>query len=140
MNYLFFAFFIAIIWGIVPFFTKYVLHKIHYKSLILIESILVFSISMFFCCCNKKEIMDDFVNIDALSVFAILLVGLSVFSANILYYSIIKDHETYLISAITSTSPLIVLFISYYFLHEKMNFLKILGVFFIVSGIFCITR
>jgi uncharacterized membrane protein len=139
-NYLFFAILIATIWGIVPFFTRYVLRKIHYKSLILIESILAFSISMVFCCCHRNDIINDFGNIDVLCVFAIVLIGLSVFSANILYYSIIKDHETYLISAITSMSPLIVLFISYFFLKENMNFSKIVGVFLIVSGVFFITH
>lgn len=139
-NYLLISLLIAIIWGVVPFFTKYVLHRIHYKSLILIESILAFLIAMTFCCCNTDDIVDDFKNVDGLSIVAIILIGLSVFSANILYYSIIKDHETYLISTIISTSPLIVLFISYFFLKERMNWLKILGVFLIVGGIFCITR
>lgn len=139
-NYLLVACVIAIIWGVVPFFTKYVLHRIHYKSLILIESILAFLIAMTFCGCHRNDIMDDFKNVDTLSIIAIILIGLSVFSANILYYSIIKDHETYMISAITSLSPLIVLIISYFFLRERMNWLKILGVFLIVGGIFCITR
>jgi hypothetical protein len=140
MNYLFLAFIISIIWGTVPFFTKYVLNKIHYKTLILLESILAFCIAMIFCCCNKSEITSDFQNIDALCLLAIILIGLSVFNANIFYYTIIKDHETYLINAITSTSPLIVLFISYFFLHEKMDLMKIIGVFSIVFGVFCLTR
>jgi len=83
-NYLLVAFLIAIIWGVVPFFTKYVLHRIHYKSLILIESILAFLIAMTFCGCHRNDIMDDFKNVDTLSVIAIILIGLSVFSANII--------------------------------------------------------
>jgi len=139
-NYLFISLVIAVIWGIIPFFTKYVLHKIHYKSLILIESILAFLIAMTYCCCNHDEIRSDMKNVDLFSIFAMVFIGFAIFSANIMYYSIIKDHPTYLITAITSISPLIAFAISYMFLREKITWCKALGVFLVVGGVFFITR
>ena len=85
-QYLFFAFIITFIWGTLPFFTKYVLNKIHYTFFILIQSILAFLIAMSFCYYNNKEIISDFKKLDIYCFIGILFIALSAFNANILYY------------------------------------------------------
>ena len=139
-HYIEIAIFIAFIWGSTPFLTKHVLQNIHYKSLILFESILAFSVSMIFSYYNQSEIIEDFKNINLKTVVAILLLVIAVFCVNIMYYNLIRDHETYLISAITSIYPVIAFIISYLFLNEKITFLKALGVFLITGGVVCIVK
>ena len=139
-HYIEIAIFIAFIWGSTPFLTKHVLQNINYKSLVLFESILAFSVSMIFSYYNQSEIIEDFKNINLKTVVAILLLVIAVFCVNIMYYNLIRDHETYLISAITSIYPVIAFIISYLFLNEKITFLKALGVFLITSGVVCIVK
>jgi uncharacterized membrane protein len=139
-HYIEIALFIAFIWGSTPFLTKHVLQNIHYKSLILCESILAFIISMIFSYYNKSELIEDFKNVKLKTVLSILILVIAVFCVNIMYYNVIRDHETYLISAITSIYPAIAFILSYLFLNEKITFLKALGVFLITSGIICIVK
>ena len=135
------AIFIAIIWGSTPFLTKYILNRIHYKSLIFIQSIITILISAGFCYYNRSEIIDDFKHgIDYSTVYAMILLAICVFFVNILFYMLIIDHETYLVSSITSIYPLITLFLSYLFLKEEITTIKILGIFLIVFGIMSIVK
>jgi uncharacterized membrane protein len=139
-HYIEIAIFIALIWGSTPFLTKHVLQNIHYKSLILCESILAFIVSMIFSYYNQSELIDDFKNIKPKTVLSILILVIAVFCVNIMYYNVLRDHETYLISAITSIYPLFAFILSYLFLNEKITFLKALGVFLITSGVICIVK
>jgi uncharacterized membrane protein len=139
-HYIEIALFIAFIWGSTPFLTKHVLQNVDYKSLILCEAMFAFIISMIFSYYNRSEIIKDFKNVKLKTVFAILILVIAVFCVNIMYYNILRDHETYLISAITSIYPAIAFILSYLFLNEKITFLKALGVFLITSGIICIVK
>jgi uncharacterized membrane protein len=139
-HYIEIALFIAFIWGSTPFLTKHVLQNVDYKSLILFESMFAFIISMIFSYYNRSEIIEDFKNVKLKTVFSILILVIAVFCVNIMYYNVLRDHETYLISAITSIYPAIAFILSYLFLNEKITFLKALGVFLITSGIMCIVK
>lgn len=139
-HYIEIAVFIAFIWGSTPFLTKHILQNIDYKSLILFESILAFSISMMYSYYNKTDIMKDIKRVKLKTLFAVLLLVTTVFCVNIMYYNVIRDHETYVISAITSIYPVVAFILSYLFLKEQITFLKALGVFLVTAGIICIAH
>jgi uncharacterized membrane protein len=134
------AIFIAIIWGTTPFLTKHVLRNIQYKSMIFVESLLAFIVSFLFCLYNKDEITEDLKNINCSTLCVIGLLTLTVFFINILYYNMIRDHETYIVSSITSIYPVIALALSYLFLKEEITSYKILGIFLVTTGILFIVK
>jgi len=134
------AILIATIWGSTPFLTKHILKNIHYKTLIMIETILTIMISSVFTYYNRSEIIDDFKNIDCTILCAMLVLTFCAFFVNILYYNIIKDHDPHLVTSITSIYPLIALFISYLFLKQDITYWKFLGIVLITSGIICIVK
>lgn len=137
-HYVEISIFIAFIWGSLPFLTKHILQNIHYKSLILFESILAFTLTIMYSYYNQTEIMQDLKEMKLKTALAVFILVATVFCVNIMYYNLIRDHETYMISAITSVYPVIALIISYLFLKEKITFLKGLGVFLVTTGIICI--
>lgn len=137
-HYIEIAILIACIWGSTPFLTKHILENIHYKSLIFIESMIAFTVTIIYSYYNQTEIRKDFKNIKSGTVYGILLLVVAVLCVNIMYYNLLRDHETYIITAITSIYPVIAFSISYLFLNEKITFLKALGVFLITSGVICI--
>jgi uncharacterized membrane protein len=63
---------------------------------------------------------------------------MSLFS-RIIYYDILKHHESSLISSITCCAPLFTLFIAYLFLEERIKIQGILGIILIVIGVILIS-
>jgi drug/metabolite transporter (DMT)-like permease len=62
------------------------------------------------------------------------------FVGEYLYYKVLHDHKTYLITAILATYPIITLAISYWFFEEKIELTHIIGSLLIVGGIILVTR
>ena len=62
------------------------------------------------------------------------------FVGEYLYYKVLHDHKTYLITAILATYPIITLAISYWFFEEKIELTHIVGSLLIVGGLILVTR
>jgi drug/metabolite transporter (DMT)-like permease len=81
---------------------------------------------------NVNTIYKDIHNITKKDIIIILLTSaIATFMANVLYYTILKNHE----SSLIYSSPIFTLILAYIFLKERINTIGIFGILFIVVGI-----
>jgi drug/metabolite transporter (DMT)-like permease len=69
----------------------------------------------------------------ALSVFTI-------FMANMIYYYILKNHDSSIISALIYSSPVFTLIIAHLFLKERLDIYGVSGIFAIIIGVILISQ
>jgi len=52
-----------------------------------------------------------------------------------IYFYILKDHESSIISALIYTCPVFTVILSYLFLKERLTIYKLVGIVFVVFGV-----
>ena len=138
--YILFALLISFLWGVQPIIHKQLLKKYNPITMMLISSIIYFALLIVTSIIKNKEIMADFKKMSAKD--AAILGALSIFTAymaNIIYYYILKDHESSIISALIYSSPVFTLIISYLFFEERLDIYGLSGIFAIIAGIILIS-
>jgi drug/metabolite transporter (DMT)-like permease len=138
-TYILISLFVAFLWGLAPIIQKHLLKKFDRFSLMLFFSTVYF-ICLLLCLpfYHLRLIRDvSILEIHDIALIALTAIGTS-FLANVLILQVIKEHDSYIVSALESVAPLFTLFFVYYFLNEKINILGVLGVILVVLGIFCI--
>jgi drug/metabolite transporter (DMT)-like permease len=85
---------------------------------------------------NRKVVLNDLKHMDTttmlLVVFSAVIAG---FFANYLYFNVIKNHASHLVSALVFSSPFFTLLFSYFLLKEDISLTSLIGVMFIVFGV-----
>ena len=61
------------------------------------------------------------------------------FIPNILYFYLLKEHDSYVVSALVNSAPVFTVLISYFLLKEKLTKYGIIGIILIVGGIVCLS-
>jgi uncharacterized membrane protein len=140
--YIFLALLIAFLWGIQPVIHKYLLTKFNWFTIMFISSIIYFialCITLLFSKTKSDFSRDlhngttqDFIIIATTSIITVFLV-------NMIYYYVLKNHETSIISALIYSAPVFTLVISYLFLSERIQLIGIIGILLILSGVFCVS-
>ena len=84
---------------------------------------------------NNKIIIQDFKKIN-LRIGAILFFTtvFTLYLTNILYYYILKSHETSIISALVYSAPAFTVVFAYLFLNEKISLCGFIGILLIIIG------
>ena len=138
--YIFLALFIAFIWGAQTVIHKHLLKRLSGTTIMLISTFLFLFIILFISYFERERIHYDLVNLTNTDfiLLVILLTLMSLFS-RIIYYDILKRHESSLISSIICCAPLFTLLIAYLFLEERIKIQGILGVISIVIGVILIS-
>ena len=141
-NYILYALLISLLAGIQTVVHKHLLNKFNSTTVMFFTSI----ISSFFIILysikekEKEKILsdihimtkNDILVLTAITLFSIVIV-------NIIYYNILKNHESSIIAALIYSSPIFTFIFSYYFLNEHVDMYGILGIFFIIIGIIFIS-
>jgi drug/metabolite transporter (DMT)-like permease len=138
-KYIYVALFIAFLWGIHPILNKILLGKFNFSTVFVLNNLIYCLAVLVFVYINYTEIAKDVKklnNQDILILFTVALVA--GFLANLLYYYILKSHESSLVSALVFSSPIFTLIIAHFFMKEELNDFGILGILFIVLGVVCI--
>jgi uncharacterized membrane protein len=132
--------FSALLWGISPVITKSLLLKFNrYTIMLLFPAVYLLCLLCAFPYYGK-DVMQDIVRLNQQDVCFILFQSVGVlFVGNIIYYYVLKDNKSSLITAIESCAPFFTLIIAYYFLNEKINFIGLIGIILIILGIICIS-
>jgi drug/metabolite transporter (DMT)-like permease len=130
---------IAFLYGIIPALIKYILIDVNIMTLLLCEAIGVFLFTCLFYFYHIEDISKDLSKITWKSGYSILLLSFIVFIANILLYLILFKYDSYLVSAIISCSPVFALLVSFFIIKESITLIHLLGVTFIIAGIWCIS-
>ena len=140
MNLIFYSLLIALFWGISPIAHKKLLNNMDTKF-VLIASGLFYSFSLLiytFYYWNdfKKEYAKvEYKNLYYLAIISIILS----FIPNILYFYLLKKHDTSVVSALINSAPIFTILVSFFILGDKINKYEFAGIVLIILGIICIS-
>ena len=139
--YILIALFISFLWGIQPIVHKHLLNKYTAVTIMLISTIVNFSLIIMLSITKKKEILLDTNKITAKDLFIMIgISGFTIFLTNVMYYYILKDNETSIISALIYSSPIFTLIFSYLYLNERLDIYGISGILAIIIGVILVSQ
>ena len=134
------ALFVAFLWGIQPLVQKNLLKNINFKIIMIVGGMFYAGALLLFSVYNWKSVKKDMY---ALSTKSVAMIGITsiacAFIANLLYLYILKDHKSYVISALIYSSPLFTLLLAHAITGENINVTSICGVLLIVAGVFVLS-
>lgn len=140
MTSILYSFIPSFLWGLIPIIKKMILKSVSPIMSIALSSLIfsLGSIFLIFIYSNDvlKEYNDNKGKINYLSV-----IGLVIFStvlaliAEYVFLNLLTANNSYLIVALTYSSPLFTLILAYFILKEKITLYGTLGVLFIVIGL-----
>jgi uncharacterized membrane protein len=140
MNLIFYSLIVSLFWGISPVFYKMIMSKVDTKLTFIINN-LFFTLGVLgYTFYYWDQIKVDVQNIsmrDTLTIGAIAIV-LS-FIPNIIYYNLINDHDSYVVTALVNSAPVFTVGLSYLLLKENITKYGMLGVVLIIVGVFCLS-
>jgi drug/metabolite transporter (DMT)-like permease len=138
-RYIYVALFVAFLWGIHPILNKILLGKFNVPTVLVLSNFVYFLAVLVFIYLNYSEITKDVKKINNQDILIIFTVSLVAgFLANLLYYYVLKSHESSLVSALVFSSPIFTLIVAHFFMKEDLNGFGILGIILIVLGVICI--
>jgi len=132
------AFIVAIIWAYMAIIEKKLLKHVSYITLFILFGLFIGFISLLLLIYYNKSIKEDIIFMyNKISYIILMLYGLIYIIASLIYLKLMKNHYSYLVVALTYTTPLFVTLFSYFELKENIDIKSVLGILLIVSG--CIT-
>jgi len=138
-NYIVLALLISFLWGIQPVIYKHLLTIINPFTLMVLNGSLNFICLGLLYLYYNKEINTDFKKLsikDYGLIFFIVII--TVFLTNIIFYSILQNNDTSIITALVYSAPIFTLIMAYFILKERINIFGILGIILIILGVICI--
>jgi drug/metabolite transporter (DMT)-like permease len=126
---------VALFWAINPIITKYILTHVSYPFVLVLTNIIFFICIIIFGYFHLETIKSDWAKISNKQIGLMLsntvLFG---FIAGILYMYLLKRYDANIVIGLTYMSPIFIVFLSQYFLKEKITHISKLGIIFIVLG------
>jgi uncharacterized membrane protein len=140
MDLIFYSMIVSLFWGMSPVFYKMVMNKVDNKVTFIINNIFftlgVIGYTLYYWDQIKSEIqnisMRDTLTIGVLSI-------LLSFVPNIIYYNLINNHDSYIVSALVNSAPIFTVGLSYWLLQENVTKYGMLGVILIIVGVYCLS-
>jgi drug/metabolite transporter (DMT)-like permease len=130
----------SFLWGISPIVTKLLIAKYNHYTIMLLCAFIYFICLLMGLPYYNKQLMKDIGRLTNKDIGLFLFEGIFVlFLANVVYYYVIKDNDSFIVTALQSCGPLFTLIFAYYLLHEKVNLFGFIGVLLIVLGVICIS-
>ena len=136
-----FALLVAFLWGVQPLIHKVVLKTVGFKTVMFVGGLVYFVCLVVFAAFCWTDISSDLSNkLDAKSFALIALASfMSAFVANLLYLYVLKDHKSYVVSALIYVSPVFTLALAASVLREKVTAVGAVGVLLIVVGVILVS-
>jgi drug/metabolite transporter (DMT)-like permease len=133
------ALFISFLWGTTPFLHKILLKKMNPFSILIFDGLLYFAGLLCVIAYNYDQLIIDAAKLTYRDMGIITIVGLvaSLF-ANFLYLYVLREHESYIISALVYSSPVFTFLIALFLNSEKITGFGVLGISLIVLGVISI--
>ena len=134
---------IVLIFGSIPIVTKYILQHIQLESFIVISYVFYFGlVLLYLMVMGHEDIYADLVTMNKKKLLypLLLLCVISSIITTYLYNKLIKNYKAYLIAAITSVYPAIVVILGYLVLNETITLSHIIGVFMCIFGVFMLSQ
>lgn len=140
MELIFYSLLVSLFWGISPVLYKIMMKRVDTKLTFIINH-LFFNLGLLgYTIYHWTELKSDFQNVSNYDIIAIGAMSLVLsFIPNIIYYNLINDHDSYLVTALINSSPVFTVGLSYFILKEKITKHSIIGVLLIIAGVYCLT-
>jgi uncharacterized membrane protein len=139
MNLILFGLVVALLWAIAPLIHKYLLTHTNYKVIMLLSAVTYVIVMCIYSIVNYNDIFFQLKQINTKNIILIIFVSLiTLVIANIIYLSILQNNNSYVVCALTYSSPIFTLIFAYLFFKEKVTLLGLFGVIFVVIGIICL--
>jgi len=140
-NFIFLAFIIIIIWGIVPIFFKYIIKHKDLPSyiIIFIESIVFLTIISLYIIFFKSDVFIRDLYNHRVFIYLLIILAIFIFFSKVLYlYAHEMGVNINILTIILSLYPVITIILAYLFLKEELPLNAFIGFFFILIGIVAI--
>lgn len=138
-SYIYVALFVAFLWGIHPILNKILLGKFGVPTVLVLSHFVYFLAVLIFIYLNYSEIAKDIKKVNSQDILILISVSLGAgFFANLLYYYVLKSHESSLVSALVFSSPIFTLIVAHFFMKEELTSFGVLGILLIALGVICI--
>jgi len=129
---------ISILWALSNILCKKITKNNNILCLVLIKLIIMGIMGYIIFIYNTK-IKDEVFNLNKKTILILFLIGLIEVIAIYLYFISLENNDvSWTVPTIDGTVILLSMIISYYFLNEKITFIKILGFFTILMGIYIV--
>ncbi len=140
MNLLFYSMFVALLWGVSPIAHKTMIGKMDTKMVFVLNSafytICIIAYTLYYWNHFKKQASKiEYKNLYYLGAISIIMS----FIPNILYFYLLKEHDSYVVSALVNSAPIFTVLVSYFILNEKISKYGVIGILLIIGGIICLS-
>jgi len=133
------ALLIALLEGMAPIIHKHLLGRISPATLLVVTALAYFFCVLCFAMYHYKHLRNEIPAISYSDTWAIIgSAAITGFVVNILYYTILQNHESFVIAALIYSSPIFTMLFLFFFMNKKLNAFSVLGVMSIVLGVICI--
>lgn len=140
MDLLFYSLIVSLFWGISPVFYKMIMNKVDTKLTFIINNIFftlgVIAYTIYYWDQIKSDVKSISMR-DTLAIGAIAII-LS-FIPNVIYYHLMNEHDSYIVSALVNSAPIFTVGLSYLLLKENITKYGMLGVVLIIIGVICLS-
>ena len=134
---------VAAIFGLTPILEKYILKSITVETVMILSGLFygIFMVIYVFCCHGPHFVKDLGIMMErpALWVLVPTSAFLILIIANFLYLSVLRDHKTYLATAITASYPFFTVLAGFLLFQEMITVTHFIGILLIASGIFALS-
>ena len=129
---------ISTLWALSNILCKKITKNNNILCLVLIKLIIMGIMGYIIFIYNTK-IKDEVFNLNKKTILILFLIGLIEVIALYLYFISLENNDvSWTVPTIDGTVILLSMIISYYFLNEKITYIKILGLFSILMGIYIV--
>jgi drug/metabolite transporter (DMT)-like permease len=131
---------VAGLWGGSPIIHKYLLGHIDFRLIMILGSFAYFTCIIILWICNWKLIREESKKLfkkPDLIFWAFLASILTAFLGTYLYFYVLKDNDSYIVTTLTYSSPVFTLLLAYLILNENITLMGLLGVILFIASILC---
>lgn len=142
---------VAMLWGVVPIIHKWLLKdssakgtqndgSIDWKLIMVIGGFSYFVCLFAFTLWHQKDLRKNLASLTPRAILWIMIGSVvGGFLANLIYFLVLKRHDSFIVSALIYCSPVFTLILAYLLLQEQVRAFGVIGVLLITAGIVCIS-
>jgi uncharacterized membrane protein len=137
MDLIFYSLIVSLFWGVSPVFYKMMMSKVDTKLTFIINN-LFFTLGVIcYTWYYWDQLKSDIKSISIRDTLAIGTIAIVLsFIPNIIYYNLINNHDSYVVSALVNSAPIFTVGVSYLLLNENITKYGMLGVLLIICGVY----
>ena len=140
MNLIFYSLLVALFWGISPIAHKKLLNDMDTKFVLITSGLFYTLCLLFYTFYYWNDFKQEYSKVEYKNLYYLAIISFILsFIPNILYFYLLKKHDTSVVSALINSAPIFTVLVSFFILGDKINKFEIAGIILIILGIICIS-